>query len=150
MKKKSRVDQLFDKLKAYLKPTLEEAVAERNSDDPDLYLENIKEWDRGYRDVLAGLSEYPAILFIVSSRSQLDSFTVRYSAEISIALKGNENLAEQGEAYTDILWDAVVADCHLGETCLDSSDLVIETGMIGSVFLVVATVDLEVDEGGFV
>ena len=80
--------------------------------------------------MLAGLSSTRRFSLSYPLARKLDSFTVR-SAEISIALKGNENLAEQGEAYTDILWDAVVADCHLGETCLDSSDLVIETGMIG-------------------
>jgi len=146
---KTNTADLYDKLEAYLKRALEDMVAEHNAKDPELYLEDIKAWHRGYKDVTSGATEFPAILFMEQSRTQLDSFTTRYSVEISIALKGSERIAEQGQAYTDALWDALLADCHLGDACLDSNNHTLETGYIGSVFLAVATLDIDMDRGGF-
>jgi hypothetical protein len=145
-----KTKQLFERLEAYLKPALDSAVAQWNIDDPTLYLETVAEWDKGYKDVLAGLSEYPAILFMEQSRTHNESFTTTYTIEISLALKGGDTIADKGEAYADILERALLADHHLGSTCLDSNDLIIETGMVGRVFLVVATIDLDIDRGGFV
>lgn len=148
---KTRTDQLFDNLEAYLGPAIADAIDERNANSPDLYLENVKEWDRGWRDVVSGAREFPAVIFLEKSRSMADSFTAQYDLEIAFACKGSdaELIERQGEAYKDVLEDVLLADCHLGDTCLDSNNLSIETGYAGSVYIAVCSISLTVDRGGF-
>jgi hypothetical protein len=149
---KSKTDQVFDRLQDYLEPTIANLVEQWNLEDPGLYLEIPREWDRGYRDILAGSRSFPAVLFIERSREQSDSYTTQYSLAIGFAFKGSDPrlIESQGNAWKDIWEDALTQDHHLGETCQDSSNLLIETDLAGGIFLVSCLIDLEVDRGGFI
>lgn len=147
---KSRTDKVFDNLEAYLKPTIKALVIEWNR-KKKLYLEFPKEWDRGYRDILAGNRDFPAVLFIERSREQTDSYTTEYGLAIGFAFKSSDmDLIEaQGNAWKDIWEDALTQDYHLGGTCLDSNHLLIESDMVNGIYLISCMIDVSVDRGGF-
>ena len=148
---KSKTDQVFDRLQDYLGPAIASLVDQWNEADPGLYLEVPLEWDRGYRDILAGNRSFPAVLFIEKSREQSDSFTTLYGLVIGFVFKGSDHrlIEAQGNAWKDIWEDVLTQDPHLGETCLDSNNLLVETDLAGGIYLVSCQIDLEVDRGGF-
>ncbi len=149
---KTRSKELYDALEDYLKPAITDQIIARNEADGDLYLQDVREWSKGYKDVLAGARQYPAILFMEQRRSHPENYITRYAIEIGFALKGGMDqglLADQGEAYCDILEDVILADHTLGGMCVDSNNLEIESGYVGSVFVASCTLDIDVDRGGF-
>lgn len=148
----TRSKALYNALEAYLKPAITEQVTARNEADGALYLLDIQEWAKGYKDILAGARQYPAILFMEQGRSHPEPYITRYTIEIGLAIKGGMDvslLGDQGEAYCDILEDVLLEDHTLGGTCLDSNNLAIETGYAGSVFVASCTLDLDIDRGGY-
>jgi hypothetical protein len=148
----SRVDQVFDAMKAYLEPAVEAAIDERNESDPTLHLNHIAEWDRGYRDILTGIREYPAMLFLEKRRYGKSSFFTTYEMVIGFAYMNPDadEMQRQTDAYRDILEDVVRADWHMGESTLDVSGFDMDSDTIGGVFVSAIDVDIDVDNGGFV
>lgn len=148
---KSRTDLILDVIKGHLQTTITNLVAEWNVANPGMHLEDIAEWDVGYRDILVGLRFYPAVMLIDQKRVLVDSYTVRHSLVIGLAYSSEDvdMLNGHGNAYKDILVDALLTDHTLGGAVIDSNGLEIECDVISSVYAIAAGIDVDVDRGGF-
>jgi hypothetical protein len=149
---KSQSDILYTKIEAYLQSAVPQLVDSWNEKHPGESLSQIMEWDRGYRDILTGLREYPAILLIEKGRSYQDSYTTRHTLVIGLAYTCDDMdmLQTHGQAYVDILEECIRADWHLGDACLDAVSYEIDTDIVTSIFVVACTLTINLDRGGFV
>ncbi len=148
---KSQSDILYGKIETYLKQSFSDLVTQWNDAHEGETLTDIMEWDRGYRDILAGLREYPAVLLIEKGRAFLDTYTTRHTLVIGLAYTCDDRdmLQAHGDAYLDILEESVRADWHLGDSCLDVVSYDIDTDVISGVYVAACTLSIDIDRGGF-
>lgn len=107
--------------------------------------------EMGYRDIFTGVRAFPALICIVRSATDVDSFTTRYHLLFGLSIKEADIdlLQEEGEKFADLLEDAVRADGHLGGMAIDTTGLSISTDCTGGFYIVSLECDVDIDRGGF-
>ncbi len=121
--------------------------------------ERAREWnlppiasiEMGYRDIFTGVRAFPALICIVRSARDIDSFSTLYHLLFGLALKGADIdlLQEDGEKFADILEDSVRADGHLGGLAIDTTGISITTDCTGGFYVVSMECDVSIDRGAF-
>ena len=107
--------------------------------------------EMGYRDIFTGVRDFPAIIGIVRSRKEHDSFSTSYHMLYGLALKGADIdlLQEEGERYADLLEDAVRMDGHLGGIAIETTGVTVTTDCTGGFYIISLECDVLVDRGAF-
>lgn len=147
---RSRAGVLVDGMLAYLEAKTKALIDARNEAEPGLDLVQIASFEKGYRDVLTGLRAYPGLIVINRGRKSIDSYFATYRLLIGIAVKSEhaDYLQRLGEAYEDILEDALLADPTLGGICIDSNGLDIANDCASGVYVISCSLEADVDRGG--
>lgn len=148
---RSRGDIVMNGLRSYLEGKTQEMIDVRNQEDPDLHLPLIASFQTGYKDIFAGLRDYPGLVVIERGREPVKSFWMRYKMLVGLAAKSEDAdyLQDMGAAYEDILEDAILSDNTLGGICTDSRLVSLENDCVSGVYIVSVSLEMDVDRGGF-
>lgn len=148
---RSRADIVMNGLRSYLERKTQEMIDARNQEDPGLHLPHIASFQQGYRDIFAGLRDYPGLIVIERGREPAGSFWTRYKMLVGLAVKGEDAdyLQDLGAAYEDILEDAILSDNTLGGICTDSRLVSLDNDCVSGVYIVSVSLEMDVDRGGF-
>lgn len=148
----SQVDRMLDRIEAYFKESISRHVEAITEEEPELLLHDIAVWQRGFKDIMGGLHDYPGVILCARKRSGSSPYETSYSLFMGLALTCDDtDLAErQGEAYEDILESCVREDYALGGSVLDCTKFEIESDMASNIYVIALTLDVLVDLGGYV
>lgn len=140
----SRTSQLASGALEYVSGYINERAEDWN-------LPPIASTEMGYRDIFTGVRAFPALICIVRSATDVDSFTTRYHLLFGLAVKGADIdlLQQDGERFADILEDSVRADGHLGGLAIDTTGISITTDCTGGFYIVSMECDVDIDRGAF-
>lgn len=151
MKKEiNRSNRLTAAILSFLETELEGEVARWNENGAELPL--VAEFDSGYRDIFAGLREYPAVIVLNRGREDRGSFSTEYKILIGLVLKSEdlEQLENWGQSYADILEDVIRSNPSLGGACLDVNNFRLNTDCVSGIFVISVEINVELDRGGFI
>ena len=148
----SRTERLLDAVGRYLKKSLDDARAGWNVKDEGLGLPAVAMCHHGYCDPVNGLPLYPALILIVNGRDSSIPFFVEYDITVGLAVKSEDMaaLVRWGQAYEDILEDALDCDHSLGGSVLDINGQRMDNDIVSGPYLVTGACKVQVDRGGFV
>lgn len=133
-------------LKDYLQIRLNEKIANFSLKN-DCQLEKIKEFSIGYKDILTGLRDYPAIIILENKREICDNYFNRLYLLVGFAFNTSdkEQLIEFGQYYKDIIQECLLEDNTFGGLCIDSNNLIMEDGYTSDVFVISSEFNIDIE-----
>jgi hypothetical protein len=130
-------NEILGKILDVIKETANERIAQINS-DKGLSIEPIQEIDIGYKDILTGLRNYPALVLLEKRRVTDDYWFTQFNLLLGFAFKSGmpEQMLEFGQYYKDIIEWAIISDHTFGGVCLDSNNMTMEDAYTSDIYVI--------------
>lgn len=142
-------NEILEDILDYFESELPIYVAQLNELCEGLNLPEVVEFDAGYRDIFAGLREYPAMIIVNRGRS-IEPFFTTYRLLIGLVVRSEDydQLETWGQSYEDIL-EIIIRDDHtLGDACLDSNSVNIDNDVVNGLYIISCEMEVQIDRGG--